>query len=420
MANSRALVSAAADGRLIVRDVKRDSRTETLENPTGGVSAVAIAKDGRTAYTAGQNGSLVAWDLSGARRLDRPFRVPLRRNRGFVGQVAPDVVASPGEETFAVPERTGYADLFDSRTVARTGRVRLSPGAYLAEIAIEPDGRTMAATTLDGRLALSDMHTHEPLGPPVRVFKGPAAAAARRGHHAFPLALSGDGRWLATSGSPSTVTIWDARRRKPITTLAVGGVVSDVTLSPNGATLAITVTDSDNRSGQLDVVSMPLLKPIAHVRVPVGEWGRFSRDGRVLLYGDESGRVWVFDTRTWRTLGQPLVGHSAPVLTVSLSPDGRTLATTSLDGTTRLWDVASRRTIGTALPGVPDHAVSAAFVDSGRGLVAVYDNGRGYLWDVRPNSWARRACEVAGRTLTRAEWQSALPERDYAPACAHR
>jgi hypothetical protein len=46
--------------------------------------------------------------------------------------------------------------------------------------------------------------------------------------------------------------------------------------------------------------------------------------------------------------------------------------------------------------------------------------GRGAIWDVRPQMWARRACEVAGRTLNRTEWQDALPERDYAPACAHR
>ena len=32
----------------------------------------------------------------------------------------------------------------------------------------------------------------------------------------------------------------------------------------------------------------------------------------------------------------------------------------------------------------------------------------------------RRACAVAGRTLTRAEWNDALPERTYAPACARR
>ena len=29
----------------------------------------------------------------------------------------------------------------------------------------------------------------------------------------------------------------------------------------------------------------------------------------------------------------------------------------------------------------------------------------------------QRACTIAGRTLTRAEWDDVLPARDYAPAC---
>jgi hypothetical protein len=88
-------------------------------------------------------------------------------------------------------------------------------------------------------------------------------------------------------------------------------------------------------------------------------------------------------------------------------------------GTARLWDLASGRPIGTPLPGIPDHRVTAAFVDGGRHLVTVYDNGHGYLWDVSPQSWARRACDIAGRSLTHAEWEAALPERSYAPACVH-
>jgi WD40 repeat protein len=108
------------------------------------------------------------------------------------------------------------------------------------------------------------------------------------------------------------------------------------------------------------------------------------------------------------------------VLSVDLSPDGRTLATSSGDGTTRLWELASGRPIGTPLPGVPGHPVTSTFVNGGRGLVAVYDNGRGYRWDISPRSWERRACAVAGRTLTQTEWKHVLPERGYAPACAQR
>src|SRR4051794_7822794 len=36
--------------------------------------------------------------------------------------------------------------------------------------------------------------------------------------------------------------------------------------------------------------------------------------------------------------------------------------------------------------------------------IVTYDSGQGYAWDVRPASWAARACAVAGRPLTRTEW----------------
>ena len=53
-------------------------------------------------------------------------------------------------------------------------------------------------------------------------------------------------------------------------------------------------------------------------------------------------------------------------------------------------------------------------------LVTLDDNGHGNLWDIQPQSWARRACQIAGRTLTRTEWNSALPERTYVPGLRGR
>jgi hypothetical protein len=69
------------------------------------------------------------------------------------------------------------------------------------------------------------------------------------------------------------------------------------------------------------------------------------------------------------------------------------------------------------LPGVPERIVIPIFTPDGTGLFAAYDTGRAYRWDIRPAAWARQACAVAGRTLTRAEWADALPGRPYAPAC---
>jgi DNA-binding SARP family transcriptional activator/WD40 repeat protein len=402
--DSRRLVTTGGDGRLIVWDVKHAAPVETFEGLAGKLQEFAIAPDGRTAYSAGRDGSVIGWDLAGTRRLGRPFRVGPRTPTGVLAVTA-------AGSSFAVPNDGGDVDLLDSRTPTRMGHIRVrrvapSAGQSMV-IAITPDGRTLAATTRDGSVRFADLRTGQPLGTPRLAHVGPGLA----------LAFSDDGRWLATSGADQAVYVWNVRRRTAVRLFVGTGPATSLSVSPDGTQLAATVVHPDG-SGELNILSMPRLALLVHVPATAGRQSQFSRDGRLLFYGDDAGRVWTFDTRTWKPRGPPLAGHSSPGM-FALSPDDRTLATTSSDGTTQLWDTPSGRPIGDALPGVADHPVSAAFVEGGTHLVTLYDNGRGYLWDVRPQSWARRACEVAGRTLTRAEWQTALPERDYAPACAH-
>jgi WD40 repeat protein len=315
--------------------------------------------------------------------------------------------------SFVAPTGGGSVDLFDSRTLTRTGRIQLarmpaSTGQRMVA-AIGPDGRTLAATTTGGAVRFADLRSRQPLGPPEHIHVG----------QTLGLAFSGNGRWLDSIGADGALYIWDVHRRKN-TNLFVDftGQPRGVTVSPDGTRLVTTVTRPDG-TGELAVLSVPRLALLARVRAPAGTELKFSRDGRLLSYGDDAGEVRLYDTRTWRLRGPPLAAHPGPVVAVDLSPDGRMVAATSSDGKTRLWDVPSGRLIGT-LPGVDDQPAGAAFVENGTELVTMSSDGRGYVWDVRPQSWARRACEVAGRTLTRSEWEDALPGRDYAPACAHR
>jgi WD40 repeat protein len=214
--------------------------------------------------------------------------------------------------------------------------------------------------------------------------------------------------------------VWDVRRRKIVNTSVLDAIPTDLTFSPDGKTLAVAVTDGLGTGSALEILSLPSLRQLKKIPAPAGISVKFSPDGRLLAFGDGGGRLWLYDTRTWRPRGRPLLAHTGAVATVNFSPDGQTLATTSDDGSTRLWDLPSGRPIGTALPGFAKRYVAAAFVDGGTHLVTLDDDGRGDLWDIRPLSWARRACQVAGRTLTSAEWNDALPERAYAPACTRR
>ena len=112
-----------------------------------------------------------------------------------------------------------------------------------------------------------------------------------------------------------------------------------------------------------------------------------------------------------------LGGHAGSVTSASLSPDGRTLASGSTDGTVRLFDLATQKLLGAPLPGVPNRPVIPQFAPDGAHLFAITVAGRAFRWDIRPSAWRRHACAVAGRRLTRAEWEDVLPGRVYAPAC---
>ena len=169
--------------------------------------------------------------------------------------------------------------------------------------------------------------------------------------------------------------------------------MADLSLSPGNMTAALTL-EHENPTGGLQIRSIPDLELIRTVDVPIGTVGRFSPDGRSLIYGSRDGRVWTLDTRTWQPRGRPLIAHPS-ILTADLSPDGRLLATTSTDGTGRLWDVATGRPIGATLSGGAGDPIGAAFIRGGSHLAVVHERG-GVAWDVRPQSWADHACKVAG------------------------
>ena len=80
-------------------------------------------------------------------------------------------------------------------------------------------------------------------------------------------------------------------------------------------------------------------------------------------------------------------------------------------------DVASRSVVG-ALPGPTGLFNTVAFTPDGSYVLVIYENGRGLRWTFDPHAWANRACDVAGRTLTRPEWNRFLPDLPYDPACS--
>jgi WD40 repeat protein len=142
-----------------------------------------------------------------------------------------------------------------------------------------------------------------------------------------------------------------------------------------------------------------------------------SPDGRLLALGGYGKLVRLWNVRA-RKLVHALDASAGGVTTLEFSPDGRILAVSGFgEPVASLWDVATGTRIGPSLTAGRRTAMIDLSSD-GRQLLMTLANGEGVVWDVDPVSWARRACALANRMLTREEWETYLPGRPYEPACA--
>lgn len=249
--------------------------------------------------------------------------------------------------------------------------------------AVSPDGNTVVSEDeTNGTLVIRDSRSQKTIGSPVKVDFD----------HLGSVAVSPGGNRLAECDDQGKVTLWDT------------------------ATGKSTVLESDSFGGGLPA---------------------FSLDGKTLALGTEQGnmnQIILWDVAAQRNLGALSSGvPQGSFNSIAFSPDGKTIASSSFKSADIvLWDVSARKSLAYPLSvvGGPDDDDS---VGEAMNAVAFARDGKTLLWeqgdaadarnqdivslDVDTDSWIKRACRIANRNLTCAEWKQYVGNEPYEQTC---
>ena len=361
------LLAARDDSLLLAWDVS-GSRRFVPEHPAGGEGPAGdlawsrLSPDGRTvANLMSSSDNHVIWlqflDVR-SRVLGPP--IPTRHTEGYWHELAwkPDstaVATMTDDEWIRVWDRTTGLLLEEHR----------EPGDGVTTAAFSGDGSRLAIGTRRGWVRTVDGPGRSS-GPPIRV------------HPSLPVAtvaLSRDGlRAVATADDAASSL--DLTRGTVMRRLALGYTPGAAGWSHNGKSFALSGVDTRlDGAGVVSLVNAQTLKTVSSTSGRITAGGaimEFSSDGsRFLTVANDLDRVALWETRTGNLLG-------------SLSVDS--VVTAGFE------------------PGRPTVVLASA-----KASVSV--------WDPRPETAISWACRIVADDLTKAEWQTYLPDREFMSVC---
>jgi len=433
-----ATIAVASDSQIRLFDA-RTLRPDgpALRAHTARVDDVSFAPNGRVLVSASEDRSAIVWELPSGAPLHRFVGRDSLRNAAF-GADSRTVYATGGDGLILAWGVSGTSRLLtlgeDASARGRRVYGESIPG---------PDGHTVARVEA-GKLWFEDARTGGTTRPVPTVDTN--------------FAWSPDARWFVSAGPHGVVTVWEAASGLAVarSTVVESSYEALVAFAPGGDKVYVsrdttfrTLNRKTLRPAYDDVV---LDDPSATAILPNPSQGSvilLMQEGRLLRLNPKTGEILsgvppgmltpedqnslalspsrplmaatdqhynvrLLDLQTLEWIGPDA---QTPGYHLTYAPDGSQFAALQADRI-RVWDGRTGMyQASLALPADLTTDPSISYLPDSSGLLVTANDGRTWTVNTRTSTWVERACRIAGRNLTQAEWQQFFPGSRYRVAC---
>jgi WD40 repeat protein len=277
---------------------------------------------------------------------------------------------APGAKEAAHTDALG--DPLPEGALTRLGSTRFSQIGWVRSLVFAPDGRSVFVGS--DYFELSKDSNPRQDSRAVRLFEVPSGQQlAEFGDQAWgvgELALCPEGRTLASAGRDGTIRLWEVATRRQVRQL--GPFAEDYTWpvawSPDLATLAV----GGDQVRLWRAADGKLVHQLGDESTSAASVA-FSPDGHLLATADRKGEfVRLWEVATGKPVARIKAGRNTKV---AFAPNGRILAAGDDSGTIRLWAVPSGQ-LQRTLPGRGSSTESLAFAPDGNAMAAACGDAR--------------------------------------------